>query len=65
MLISSLINNFLPFFFQSLIKFQFLNSGFPVWLHFVPGIVFRTDNEPFKVLKLTLLWISVLLFWYF
>ncbi|KAH9321654.1 hypothetical protein KI387_016293, partial [Taxus chinensis] len=23
-------------------------GGFPVWLHFVPGIQFRTDNEPFK-----------------
>ncbi|KAK3436282.1 hypothetical protein EUGRSUZ_C00898 [Eucalyptus grandis] len=23
-------------------------GGFPVWLKFVPGIVFRTDNEPFK-----------------
>ncbi|KAH7838837.1 hypothetical protein Vadar_031780 [Vaccinium darrowii] len=23
-------------------------GGFPLWLHFVPGIQFRTDNEPFK-----------------
>jgi hypothetical protein len=23
-------------------------SGFPVWLKYVPGIRFRTDNEPFK-----------------
>ncbi|KAG6767877.1 hypothetical protein POTOM_026766 [Populus tomentosa] len=23
--------------------------GFPVWLKYVPGISFRTDNEPFKV----------------
>lgn len=23
--------------------------GFPVWLRDVPGIEFRTDNEPFKV----------------
>lgn len=23
--------------------------GVPVWLHYVPGTVFRTDNEPFKV----------------
>ncbi|XP_074587456.1 beta-galactosidase 6-like [Curcuma longa] len=23
-------------------------GGFPVWLHFIPGIEFRTDNEPFK-----------------
>ncbi|XP_077249768.1 beta-galactosidase 3-like [Tasmannia lanceolata] len=24
-------------------------GGVPVWLHYVPGTVFRTDNEPFKV----------------
>lgn len=24
-------------------------GGFPLWLHFIPGIKFRTDNEPFKV----------------
>ncbi|MED6216475.1 hypothetical protein PIB30_008174 [Stylosanthes scabra] len=23
-------------------------GGFPVWLKFVPGVAFRTDNEPFK-----------------
>ncbi|XP_031502782.1 beta-galactosidase 8 isoform X1 [Nymphaea colorata] len=23
-------------------------GGFPLWLHFVPGIEFRTDNQPFK-----------------
>ncbi|XP_077224015.1 beta-galactosidase 10-like [Tasmannia lanceolata] len=23
-------------------------GGLPVWLHYVPGTVFRTDNEPFK-----------------
>ncbi|MFS7991301.1 putative beta-galactosidase [Helianthus anomalus] len=23
--------------------------GFPVWLKYVPGMSFRTDNEPFKV----------------
>ncbi|KAJ6331081.1 hypothetical protein OIU76_009636 [Salix suchowensis] len=23
-------------------------GGFPVWLKYVPGIEFRTDNEPFK-----------------
>ncbi|KAM2200691.1 hypothetical protein ACFX1R_000609 [Malus domestica] len=22
--------------------------GFPLWLHFIPGIQLRTDNEPFK-----------------
>ncbi|RXI08012.1 hypothetical protein DVH24_014578 [Malus domestica] len=29
--------------------FQIFNSGFPLWLHFIPGIRLRTDNEPFKV----------------
>jgi beta-galactosidase GanA len=24
-------------------------GGFPVWLKYVPGVAFRTDNEPFKV----------------
>ncbi|XP_058190727.1 beta-galactosidase 3-like [Rhododendron vialii] len=24
-------------------------GGFPVWLHYVPGISFRTDNKPFKI----------------
>ncbi|KAK6141946.1 hypothetical protein DH2020_024319 [Rehmannia glutinosa] len=24
-------------------------GGFPLWLHFIPGIVLRTDNEPFKI----------------
>ncbi|KAJ4969156.1 hypothetical protein NE237_015857 [Protea cynaroides] len=23
-------------------------GGFPLWLYFIPGIEFRTDNEPFK-----------------
>ncbi|XP_074556908.1 beta-galactosidase 8-like [Curcuma longa] len=23
-------------------------GGFPLWLHYIPGIEFRTDNEPFK-----------------
>ncbi|KAH9660872.1 Beta-galactosidase 8 [Citrus sinensis] len=27
---------------------QFETRGFPLWLHFIPGIQFRTDNEPFK-----------------
>ena len=27
------------------------NRGFPVWLKYVPGISFRTDNEPFKVYR--------------
>lgn len=27
----------------------FLRRGFPVWLKYVPGMAFRTDNEPFKV----------------
>lgn len=33
-----------------LIRTDRLNcSGFPVWLRDIPGIVFRTDNAPFKV----------------
>ncbi|XP_031399214.1 beta-galactosidase 8-like [Punica granatum] len=24
-------------------------GGFPMWLHFIPGIQFRTNNEPFKI----------------
>ncbi|KAG6534969.1 hypothetical protein ZIOFF_008883 [Zingiber officinale] len=24
-------------------------GGIPVWLHYVPGTVFRTNNEPFKI----------------
>ena len=23
--------------------------GVPVWLHYIPGTVFQTNNEPFKV----------------
>lgn len=30
-------------------------SGVPVWLHYVPGTVFRTDSEPFKVCALAFL----------
>lgn len=28
-----------------------LCRGFPVWLKYVPGIEFRTNNQPFKVRK--------------
>ncbi|KAI5435900.1 hypothetical protein KIW84_022358 [Lathyrus oleraceus] len=37
--------------FSSLVLFITLAAplrGFPFWLHDVPGIVYRTDNEPFK-----------------
>ncbi|WJX50255.1 Beta-galactosidase 8 [Trifolium repens] len=27
---------------------QWNYGGFPLWLHLIPGIKFRTDNEPFK-----------------
>lgn len=27
---------------------EWIYGGVPVWLHYVPGTVFRTDNEPFK-----------------
>ncbi|OWM91504.1 hypothetical protein CDL15_Pgr017422 [Punica granatum] len=30
------------------IEAEWAYGGFPFWLHDVPGIVFRTDNEPFK-----------------
>lgn len=43
--------SFLYLFFFSWI----LVRGFPVWLRDVPGIEFRTDNEPFKVHFLLLL----------
>ena len=36
-----------PYLKSSFALFEF--RGFPVWLKFVPGISFRTDNEPFKV----------------
>jgi hypothetical protein len=29
-----------------------LSSGFPVWLHNMPGIRMRTDNDVFKVKKI-------------
>lgn len=28
---------------------SYVCSGFPVWLRDIPGIEFRTNNEPFKV----------------
>ncbi|KAM7514821.1 hypothetical protein LguiA_004404 [Lonicera macranthoides] len=30
------------------IESEWTYGGFPFWLHDVPGIVFRSDNEPFK-----------------
>ncbi|PKI31692.1 hypothetical protein CRG98_047902 [Punica granatum] len=27
---------------------EWFYGGIPIWLHYVPGTVFRTDNEPFK-----------------
>ena len=32
--------------------------GFPFWLHDIPGISYRTDNEPFKVLLFLFLFSS-------
>lgn len=45
------------FFFIYFLDARFLNNnlsgfcfrGFPVWLKYIPGISFRTDNGPFKV----------------
>ncbi|KAJ4842903.1 hypothetical protein Tsubulata_043380, partial [Turnera subulata] len=31
------------------IQSEWTYGGFPIWLRDVPGIVFRTDNEPFKI----------------
>lgn len=43
-----IITNFACLFFNN--NFVIFNCrGFPVWLKYVPGISFRTDNEPFKV----------------
>lgn len=48
----SIIPNCYPFCTNwSLSVFFFGRRGFPVWLKYVPGISFRTDNEPFKVLS--------------
>ncbi|KAF5191742.1 Beta-galactosidase, partial [Thalictrum thalictroides] len=47
--------NIAPFLYFQLIQLKskpicsgFQYRGFPVWLKYVPGIHFRTDNEPFK-----------------
>ena len=34
---------------SKVVVFLAMSRGFPVWLKYVPGISFRTDNEPFKV----------------
>ncbi|GFZ09805.1 glycosyl hydrolase family 35 protein [Actinidia rufa] len=34
------------------IESEWSYGGLPFWLHDVPGIVYRSDNEPFKVFKL-------------
>ncbi|KAJ6681626.1 BETA-GALACTOSIDASE, partial [Salix koriyanagi] len=31
------------------IESEWTYGGLPFWLHDIPGIVFRSDNEPFKV----------------
>ncbi|KAF1871179.1 hypothetical protein Lal_00020913 [Lupinus albus] len=31
------------------VESEWTYGGFPFWLHDVPGIVYRTDNEPFKI----------------
>ena len=45
--------------FLSLFCFKF--RGFPVWLKYVPGIAFRTDNGPFKVSNVETFIISAIL----
>lgn len=46
--LSSSVSHMLCFWFR----------GFPVWLKYVPGIEFRTNNEPFKVCLLCLVQLS-------
>ncbi|KAK3012430.1 hypothetical protein RJ639_008332 [Escallonia herrerae] len=36
------------------IESEWTYGGLPFWLHDVPGIVFRSDNEPYKVMTLIL-----------
>lgn len=47
--ISSMISHFSTLVHRIDILLTEFFRGFPVWLKFVPGISFRTDNEPFKV----------------
>nr|GMC53586.1 beta-galactosidase 16 isoform X1 [Ipomoea batatas] len=35
--------------FGPYIQSEISYGGFPFWLHDVPGIIFRSDNEPFKI----------------
>lgn len=55
---SSIEKNFIRMVNGSLYQFSLccfvihLCSGFPVWLRDIPGIEFRTDNEPYKVEQL-------------
>lgn len=37
----------------------FCFRGFPVWLKYVPGIEFRTDNGPFKVEYLVSIFVAI------
>lgn len=54
--------NAVVFFFPAyLLLLMFMFRGFPVWLKYVPGISFRTDNEPFKVFVLVLSFITSIL----
>ena len=48
-LINSFMNICFYVFFFFFCEIDLFFRGFPVWLKFVPGISFRTDNEPFKV----------------
>jgi hypothetical protein len=40
------------FIFLLILMYFSLSSGFPVWLHNMPGIQMRTDNDVFKVKKI-------------
>lgn len=40
-------------------SFLIIDRGFPVWLHNIPGIEFRTNNEIYKVLILILILFNI------
>lgn len=42
---------------------EIFGRGFPLWLHFIPGIQFRTDNEPFKVFTISIFCYHVVNYW--
>ena len=41
--------SFVDLYIPPCFKILCYGRGFPIWLHFIPGIQFRTTNAPFKV----------------